>query len=195
MLTAACGGAPEGGAPGADAARGPAASRFEAGRRADGLPEQVRRLCQGVDSASAGGARPLDPGAGARVPFAVVRHELESGFDVAAYCVARSAEEWKALAPLTSARPYDAPPADFDRETVIVAAMGRQPKLGYDMEVDSVTAGEGTVVFVRRELPTSSILADMAPTPVEVIRVPRRRGPVHFVERSVNRPYPEADGG
>lgn len=102
--------------------------------------------------------------------------------------IVRDSLEWRRIweqinAPFT---PQPSPPrVDFQREMVVVAAMGRQPGGGYDIVIEGATEDSaGIEVVVRRTTPGEHCLSSAAVTqPVDLARIPVSSKPVRFRER------------
>ena len=78
------------------------------------------------------------------------------------------------------------PRIDFDREMVVVAALGTRASGGYTIQVDSARATDRAVeVFVRRLGPGPTCGTTAALTePAVVVAIPRSDAPVRFLETS-----------
>jgi PrcB C-terminal len=78
------------------------------------------------------------------------------------------------------------PEIDFAREMIIVAASGLQPSSGYDVFVETASdTTSGTNVVIRSVSPGGDCtVATVLTAPVDIVRLPRRDGPVIFDERS-----------
>lgn len=76
------------------------------------------------------------------------------------------------------------PDIDFDREMVILAALGRRPSLGYDIRIRSVTRdSSGIEVQLRRSNPGQGCPVGAAVTePVDLARIPASDLQVRFTE-------------
>lgn len=79
-----------------------------------------------------------------------------------------------------------APEVDFEREMIVVAALGTRPSGGYGIYLDSAAIARDTiVVHVRRVQPGPTCGVTAALTePVDLARAPRDARPVRFVEHS-----------
>jgi hypothetical protein len=131
---------------------------------------------------------------GAPVPIVRLRSEpysftFVSGFDKPARLVVRDAVTWQGVWAQTfkggSIPPI--PIIDFSREMLIVVALGSHSSGGYGILVDGASAAATGViaVAVRSISPGSRCGVTEAFTePVDIARMPRRDGAVHFVERS-----------
>ena len=95
------------------------------------------------------------------------------------------AELWARMYAPYGERPA-VPEIDFDREMIVVAALGTRSSGGYAIYLDSAaTAGDALVVHVRRVRPGSTCGVTGALTePVDLARAPRDARPVRFVEHS-----------
>ncbi len=119
-------------------------------------------------------------------------YAFASGFEAAGQFVARDQAAWQALWQQVNARNSPAPalPAiDFDREMVLVAALGRRASGGHSLRFERAErAGAGIVVTIRQEQPGSGCIVPSALTfPVDIATVPRSSGPVSFKFESVTR--------
>jgi hypothetical protein len=105
--------------------------------------------------------------------------------------VIRDASAWAEMwARLSTVRPVPPlPTVDFNREMVVVTALGARPSGGHSIVVEGASREGGTVyVTVRSETPGSGCLLSQALTsPVDVARMPRTDDPVQFRERTVTR--------
>ena len=124
------------------------------------------------------------------LPFSPpVAWHLYSGVSQRARLVIRDAAAWEAFWSEVTAYNHPPPPLpeiDFESETVLAAAMGGRSTGGYSIHIDDVRDSDGHLYVVVREMsPGRSCMLTQAPTaPVIAIRVPRRDGPVTFVERT-----------
>lgn len=148
-----------------------------------------------------GKAAPLDPGgAQAAAPadeslaFARLRAEpfsltYTSGLTDSARVVVRDARAWEATwrdvwrghAPVPTL-----PAIDFQREMVVVAALGARRSGGYGILVEGATrTADGVEVSILKQSPGSRCGNTGAITaPVDIARLRRAEGAVHFRERS-----------
>ena len=112
-----------------------------------------------------------------------------SGYEERARRVIRTTEEWSEIwTQLTgniAPRP-PLPPVNFDHEIVLFVAMGQRATGGYSIDIEGVYEKDGRVfVDVRERSPGGSCIVTQALTqPVDAVRVPRRDGPVTFLERA-----------
>ncbi len=114
--------------------------------------------------------------------------EVYSGIKDARRLVIRDAAGWAALwdAVVGARTPRPQPPAvDFNREMVIVAAMGQRGTGGYAISIDEVRReDDGLAVVVRETSPGSGCFLTQAFTaPVTAVRLPASDAPVRFIER------------
>jgi len=79
-----------------------------------------------------------------------------------------------------------APAVDFDRGTVVVAAMGMRPTGGYAIVIDGASLHANTVhVLVRSIAPGADCMVTQVIThPADAARIPVAGLPVRFVERT-----------
>jgi hypothetical protein len=99
--------------------------------------------------------------------------------------------QWRQLTATLSPSPA-VPGVDFSREMVVVAAMGTQRSGGYSIHIDSVSARNGRLSVVVREVsPGKNCMTTMALTsPAVAVRVSRRDEEASFVEQSVTNDCP-----
>lgn len=78
------------------------------------------------------------------------------------------------------------PPVDFQREMVVVAALGTRPSAGFDVVIEAATEDSaGIEVDVRRTSPSAGCPVAAAITqPVDLAKIPARTRALHFRERS-----------
>ena len=113
-----------------------------------------------------------------------------SGFDKPTRLVVRDVVTWQTVWRQIYLRESPVPPLpaiDFSREMIIVAALGSHSTGGYSILLDRATeaAADGIAVTVNSSSPGSNCIVTEAFTqPVDVARLPLRRGPVSFVEQS-----------
>ena len=79
------------------------------------------------------------------------------------------------------------PPIDFQREMVVVAALGAKPSGGYDLIIESAEQDSiGIEVALRRENPAPGCpVAAVNTQPADLARIPASEQPVRFRERTV----------
>ena len=132
---------------------------------------------------------------GASIPITRLRAEpysfsFVSGFDKPARLVVRDPASWQAawLQTYRGSSPVPPPPAvDFSREMIVVVALGSHSSGGYGILIDGASeADAGAInVSVRSISPGPKCAVTAAFTePVDIARVPRRNGRVHFVEQN-----------
>jgi hypothetical protein len=113
---------------------------------------------------------------------------LQSGMHVSGRLVIRDAaslrEAWPQIAP--RAEQADLPDTYFERETVLVAAMGMRPTGGHSILIDrAFLQGDTVSVIVRSISPGADCMVTQVIThPVDAARIPVAGLPVRFVERS-----------
>jgi hypothetical protein len=108
-----------------------------------------------------------------------------SGFPARARLVVESQADWEAVWQRLwqDARTVPAPPAvDFEREVVLVAAMGTRPSGGYQIQLQQAAAQSGAVVVrVAETSPGGGCIVTFALTaPVDIARLPRTALPIEF---------------
>ncbi|HEU4615317.1 MAG TPA: protease complex subunit PrcB family protein [Kofleriaceae bacterium] len=112
-----------------------------------------------------------------------------SGLDDAVRTVVRDSAQWNALWQ-TIARPfYPAPPmpqVDFDRDMVVVAALGARPSSGYDIVIEGAQQDTSSIeIALRTSSPAPGCPVTAAITqPVDLATIPTSPRPVRFRERS-----------
>lgn len=116
-----------------------------------------------------------------------------SGLDESQLAVVRDSIAWTRLWQRIQ-QPFfpraHAPPVNFDRDMVIVAAMGRRPSAGYDITIEGAerTPG-GVLVDVRVSRPAPGCPVEAVVTqPVDLGRVPATDAPIQFREHQVTIP-------
>ena len=104
-------------------------------------------------------------------------------FADSARIVVRDSAAWQAIwqrATHSQPSPPPMPAVDFSREMIVVAAAGRM-KPGDLIHVDSIGLhGSTTALVVRTMVTCQPFPADAFP--FEIVRIPRRDGPVQFIE-------------
>jgi len=120
---------------------------------------------------------------GAQDAIVTVAKGDASGRQLAAEVVVRSAAEWKTLWK-EHAPTEKMPPIDFSKQMVVGVFLGSKPTAGYAVEIVGVrTQGNDLVVEVaRREPGRGTLAAQILTEPFHLVSVPRRDGPVRFVE-------------
>jgi hypothetical protein len=117
-----------------------------------------------------------------------LRYRRNSGLVDAVRLVVRDSMTWRAIAPRL-ARVPDHHPAlnvDFDREMIIIAAMGFRPTGGYRVTVDSVYLSQNVLYAVVTQHSPGDKCGWLAEhtAPADAVRAPRSDQPVLFVERA-----------
>jgi hypothetical protein len=136
----------------------------------------------------------LAPPPGSPIPIVRLRSEpfsfsFVSGFDKPARLVVRDAATWQAIWTQIF-RGGSVPPLpaiDFSSEMVVVTALGSHSSGGYGILIEGASeAGANGVAIAVRSIspgPTCGVTAAFT-QPVDVARMPRRDGPVSFIERN-----------
>jgi hypothetical protein len=111
-----------------------------------------------------------------------------SGLTESRRTVVRDAAAWRDMwtAIWRSHSPEPALPSiDFAREMVVVAALGARPTGGYSIFIDAASENaSGVAIQIRSASPGPGCAVTLAMTnPVDIARLPRRMGPVTFVEK------------
>lgn len=113
-----------------------------------------------------------------------------SGLDDSLRAVVRDSAEWSALW-RTIARPFYPPPplpvVDFDRDMIVVAALGARPSSGYDIVIEGARQDTSSIeIVLRTSSPAPGCPVSAAMTqPVDLATIPISARPVRFRERSV----------
>lgn len=118
-----------------------------------------------------------------------VTRQWHSGVEQRARLVIRDQAAWSDFWRDATGHETPAPPIpalDFASEMVIVAAMGSRPSGGYAIAIESVQeSAAGLHVSVMESSPgPQCMVLTVITAPVVAVRVPRRDGPVAFVEKS-----------
>jgi PrcB C-terminal len=141
------------------------------------------------------GSSPVAPDDGEPVPFTRLRPDAPSFTFFSSYVQparvlvktqAQLLDLWNAIyQPNPLSLPPPLPAIDFDREMLIVAAMGSRPTGGYVITIEGVfESSRGLTVRVRSISPAPGCGVTLALTqPVDIARVPRRDGSVAFTEQ------------
>lgn len=104
--------------------------------------------------------------------------------------VVRDSAEWNALWQ-TITRPFYPPPplpqVNFDRDMVVVAALGARPSAGYDIVIEGARQDTSSIeVALRTSSPAPGCPVTAAMTqPVDIATIPASPRPVRFRERSI----------
>src|SRR5207245_5746591 len=136
---------------------------------------------------SAGAARTRPARAARAIAVETISEGPASGLDRPMRSVIRSAAQlaalWKQHARMEEPAPK-APPVDFSREAVVVVALGRKPSAGYTVKVTRIEQlPDETLVHVRQTRPSpDAVTAQMITHPHHMVRIPRPRGAVRFVD-------------
>jgi hypothetical protein len=113
-----------------------------------------------------------------------------SGFADPLYTVVRDSLAWQ-QAWHTLNKPFIPPPPlpaiDFQRQVVVVAALGARPSGGYDILIENATEDStGVEIGVRVTRPgTGCITPAVVTQPVDVATIPVTRRTIHFREHSI----------
>ena len=136
----------------------------------------------------------IDGPEGSETPVPVTRLRAEpysftyySGLKAAERLVIRDEATWQTTwaAIWRNTTPGPALPAiDFEREMLVVAALGERSTGGFSIVVESASAtGTALTVRIHSTAPGSSCLTTQAQTqPVDIARLPRIQGPVSFLD-------------
>ena len=120
---------------------------------------------------------------------AQVYYDNGMAFADSARIVVRDSATWRTTwqrATRSQPSPPPMPIVDFSRDMIVVAAAGRM-KPGDAIHVDSIgTHGSLTVLVVRTIVACQPFPSDAYP--FEIVRIPRRDGPVQFVEHQARAP-------
>lgn len=145
--------------------------------------------------AACGRGRPAGPPPEPFVPMqplsdaARVFYDNGLGFADSARIVVRDSMTWRTVwiqATRSQPSPPPMPAVDFGQDVIVVAAAGRL-KPGDAIRVDSIgVRGSLTVLAVRTVVACQPFPSDAFP--FEIVRIPRRDGPVRFNEHRVRSP-------
>lgn len=126
--------------------------------------------------------------AAARTPeLAVLPHRSSNALVAPARLVIRDPNSWASIwAQIVagSGPPVPTPSVDFERDMLIIAAMGARNTGGYVITIDSVTRRAGALTaWIREESPGRSCGTTLSLTqPIALARLPRIAAPVAFHE-------------
>jgi hypothetical protein len=151
-----------------------------------------------VAAALIGACSPGGRQGGAEPPMTVQRldsalanyYRYNSALEDSARHVVRSRDEWTALwnRIVANHEPKPAvPDIDFEKEMLLVAAMGTRATGGYSIEIEAVDRDSSAItVSVRGRSPGRNCATTQALTaPVDIVRIPRSDHPVRFVEETI----------
>ena len=116
--------------------------------------------------------------------------DANSGLVDSARVIVRDTATWRAVWQRIN-QPFIPPPTlpsiDFQRDMVIVAALGVKPSGGYDIMIEGADVdSSGVEISVVRSSPGHGcVLTDARTQPVDLARIPVTSQPVRFRERSV----------
>ena len=125
-----------------------------------------------------------------RLRAAPIAYSTYSGIVDSMRAVVRDSTRWRMVWERLN-RPFFPPPAlpsiDFQREMVVVAALGAKPSGGYDVIIESAEQDSiGIEVALRRENPAPGCpVAAVVTQPTDLARIPVSEQPVRFRERTV----------
>lgn len=139
---------------------------------------------------------PLSPSTpGADVPLTRFTTEPSSflhfsGLNTPARLVVGDQSTWRAVWTEIYGRGSEVPPLpdiDFSKEEILVAALGTRGSSGYSIVFQTASANDsgGVDVIVQSGSPGSGCAALTVLTqPVDIARIPKVSGAIHFVERT-----------
>ena len=112
-----------------------------------------------------------------------------SGLNDPVRTVVRDSAEWDALWQAITRPFYPAPPlpqVDFDRDMVVVAALGAKPSSGYDIVIEAARQDTSSIeIALRTSSPAAGCPVSAAITqPVDLATIPASPRPVRFRETS-----------
>lgn len=112
-----------------------------------------------------------------------------SGLNDPVRTVVRDSAEWDALWQAITRPFYPAPPlpqVDFDRDMVVVAALGARPSSGYDIVIEAARQDTSSIeIALRTSSPAAGCPVSAAITqPVDLATIPASPRPVRFRETS-----------
>lgn len=117
-------------------------------------------------------------------------YRSNSALEDSARIVVRTSAEWTTLWNRIVANHAPKPPVpaiDFEKEMLLVAAMGTRPTGGHAIEIEAVDRdGSSITASVRTRSPGKNCMTTQALTaPVAIVRIPRSDLPVRFVEEHI----------
>jgi hypothetical protein len=138
------------------------------------------------------------PGSGnpaaAAIPLARFRPDSQayspvSGYDQPERLVVTDQATWQSVWQTIHATLEPEPPlpvVDFNREMVLVAAMGRRPSGGHAIRLEAAEQDDQAVtVTVRTVVPGAGcVVSQVVTSPVDLARIPRTALPVRFADSS-----------
>lgn len=159
------------------------------------MTRHLATLALMLAGACASAVRGTQPAPGAALPVSRLARDqhafaLESGLRDSLHLVVRDSATWHELWRRLNS-PFIPPPAlpaiDFQRDMVIVDALGTRSSGGYDVVIEGATQDStGIDVSVVRTTPGNGCALSAALTqPVDVARLPASGRPVRFHERAV----------
>jgi hypothetical protein len=120
---------------------------------------------------------------------AVVPYSTNSGLAAKDRMIATDPVVWSKIwlniaGPSSPAPPL--PPANFDRETIVIAGMGRRSSGGYSITIDSAgVAGDSVILTVTERSPGPTCGTTSALTaPVALARILRPKAPIRLIEKT-----------
>lgn len=117
------------------------------------------------------------------------RQGTNEAYHERARLVIRDADEWEQHWQQLAGDDMPSPVVDFDRDMVLLAAMGERSSGGYGVTIEGAFDDAGTLYVPVLEIsPGSSCgVPPAVSAPVIAVAVPRMDGPVVWVERSETR--------
>lgn len=117
-------------------------------------------------------------------------YRYNSALEDSARFVVRTADEWTVLWNRIVANHGPTPPVpaiDFEKEMLLVAAMGTRNTGGYSIQIEAVDKDSSAITAsVRSRSPGNNCITTQALTaPVDIVRIPRSDLPVQFVEEHI----------
>lgn len=155
-------------------------------------PRTIMAACCGAsDSAAIEEQRRYESMAGAERPpeVAVVPYRTTSGVTVRDRMVVSDPTSWSKVwlnVVMSHSPTPPVPPANFDRETIVIVAMGQRSTGGYIISIDSAAVAGDTVTLVVTERSPGRTCGTTAAlsSPVAIARIFRPRATIRFDERT-----------
>jgi hypothetical protein len=123
---------------------------------------------------------------GESVSFRTVDKHLTSGFQVPLEKFVTTEKEWVELwaerqEPQAPKRPH--PAVDFDKEVVVVAALGAKPGAGYTVEISRIVKTKDEIrIYLRKTAPAEALKTGQPTSPCVLVRMAKPDRFVRFLD-------------
>lgn len=123
------------------------------------------------------------------LPFATIDRGEDSGAQLSSPLAIDGPAAWSAFWAEHARSQGTPPPVDFDRDIVLVAAIGQRVEAGDSVEIQSIRAGARSLVvdFHQRVPGNFCSPAEKLHRPFHIVRAPRPALPIRFNERPIQR--------